>query len=334
VTFSLSAPKAREVRLEGTFNFWNRQPQDTIILNKDKNGKHEITLYLGEGQWLYRFRVDEKWMIDENNPHKAECENGQYNSILYHRKLIPESQYFSDFKHGNVTQITFTSDILGEQSPVVIYTPPEYTVNTTYPVLFMLHGWGQPPTEWVEAVKIQNYMDNLIAADQIEPFLIVMPSGNTSSFMGTVEHYIIDELYPYIVENYSIIQAKDATAVSGGSMGGLGALHLAYHHQDIFGLSVPLCMSCIRGVCSYDDYKRLYSGDITFQISLYIGAKDEFGFIQNHKNFVKYLEQRDINVTSHIITSDLHKRDGHSVRFYRYILPDVLTEISDFFRKS
>ena len=48
--------------------------------------------------------------------------------------------------HGTMTTITYPSKTVGTNRKAVIYTPPGYSKNKKYPVLYLLHGIGGDET--------------------------------------------------------------------------------------------------------------------------------------------------------------------------------------------
>ena len=62
----------------------------------------------------------------------------------------------------------------------LIYTPPDYDTNlkARYPVLYLLHGWGENELGWTFQGHVDQIMDNLIAAGKAKPMLIVMDNLN------------------------------------------------------------------------------------------------------------------------------------------------------------
>ena len=52
-----------------------------------------------------------------------------------------------------------------------VYTPPDYDTNTKmkYPVLYLLHGWGENEQGWHDQGHIDVIMDNLIAEKRPGP---------------------------------------------------------------------------------------------------------------------------------------------------------------------
>lgn len=83
--FSLSGfKKAYKVIVTGTFNDWN--PSGYTM---QRNGeKWELNIYLPPGKHLYKFIVDDQWMIDPGNPHWEQNEHNTGNSILWMESRI------------------------------------------------------------------------------------------------------------------------------------------------------------------------------------------------------------------------------------------------------
>ena len=61
-----------------------------------------------------------------------------------------------------------------------VYTPPDYDANTKtkYPVLYLLHGWGENEQGWHAQGHVDVIMDNLIAEKKAKPMIIVMDNLN------------------------------------------------------------------------------------------------------------------------------------------------------------
>jgi enterochelin esterase-like enzyme len=70
-----------------------------------------------------------------------------------------------------------------------VYTPPGYSKDKKYPVLYLLHGIGGNEThEWSGMGRNQGHvavvLDNLIADKKIEPMIVVLPNGNATATTG------------------------------------------------------------------------------------------------------------------------------------------------------
>jgi enterochelin esterase family protein len=89
----------------------------------------------------------------------------------YHAKDVP---------HGHVSEQWYFSKVTGKWRRCFVYTPPEYGTNakTRYPVLYLLHGWGEDETGWYTQGHVDFIMDNLIAVGKAKPMIIVMDNLN------------------------------------------------------------------------------------------------------------------------------------------------------------
>jgi S-formylglutathione hydrolase FrmB len=126
---------------------------------------------------------------------------------------------------------------MDKQIKAVVVTPSGYSEkNTEFPVVYLLHGYSGNYSDWITKVpEIQIYADRF-------NLIIVCPDGNFDSWymdspeMPDVnyETYVSRELVDWIDQHYNTIKDKKGRAITGLSMGGHGALYLAFKHQDIF----------------------------------------------------------------------------------------------------
>ena len=129
-----------------------------------------------------------------------------------------------------------------------IYLPPCYnkTATVRYPLLIMLHGQAATNEQWLE-LGLTSAADELIAKKEIDPLIIVMPFEVTwtpgpdeSSF----DEALIEDVLPYIYENYTVCPLRTCHAIGGLSRGGNWAVHLGFAYPELFGIvgahSTPL----------------------------------------------------------------------------------------------
>ena len=83
----------------------------------------------------------------------------------------------NNISHGKLEMIQYDSKTVGATRNMNVYTPPGYSTERQYPVLYLLHGIGGDETEWQRACKPEVILDNLIADGTAEPMIIVMPNG-------------------------------------------------------------------------------------------------------------------------------------------------------------
>lgn len=158
---------------------------------------------------------------------------------------------------GQMHQIPFESDCL-KNNPLndsfirnlIIYLPPHYeNKKEDYPVLFLLNGFGGKNISFLNqeafSESIEQRLNRLILAQQIQPMIVVMPDCFTyyggsqyrnSAAMGDYETHLIQEIVPYIKSNYRVKQNSKYWAISGKSSGGYGAITLAMKYPDCFGV--------------------------------------------------------------------------------------------------
>jgi len=322
--FSVKAANAKQVYLAGEMTDWQG---DVLKMKKGADGVWRLPLYLKKGAWQYKFVIDGEWTYDKANSVTTDDGFEGYNSIIVLGEENRDAKVTANIPHGNVEKINIQSKALGIISPFMVYLPPGYSQNAeqSYPVLFLLHGYGNNEEQWTRDGKIQNFMDNYLHEGSIQPFIIVMPFGETSYYQGKYETHIMNEVMGYVDTHYRVQAGKASTAISGMSMGGFGAFYLAHRHQDIFGLSVP-----ISGFFNMSLYPALSAdGKITMdsELHLYCGTDDTTSFASNQA-MVKRLTENDVHFTYQTAAG------GHTWRYWNSISKEFLKVVSDYFNKS
>jgi len=119
----------------------------------------------------------------------------------------------------------------------VIIRPDDYSASRKFPVLYLLHGFSGNYSDWVLKVpNVKKLADNY-------HIIIVCPDGGFASWYfdspvskdSQYETYISKELVHYIDGKYSTIADRSGRAITGLSMGGHGALYLAFKHLELYG---------------------------------------------------------------------------------------------------
>lgn len=119
----------------------------------------------------------------------------------------------------------------------VVIRPDDYNDAKELPVLYLLHGYSGNYAAWVNGAK------GLEKAADLYQLIIVCPDGGYGSWYWDspvdpnfqYETYVSKELVAWVDGKYKTIRSPKGRAITGLSMGGHGALFLAFRHQDVFG---------------------------------------------------------------------------------------------------
>jgi pimeloyl-ACP methyl ester carboxylesterase len=153
----------------------------------------------------------------------------------------------------SVTSPGLAGNVLGDATVrrVLVYLPPSYRNESArrYPVLYLLHGVTSVPDEWVDGsyqgLDLRIALDSLVQAGTIPEFIVVMPDANNrlqadwyanSPVMGNWQDFIVRDVVAHIDERYRTEARFTRRALVGHSMGGFGALAIAFTHPDVFTL--------------------------------------------------------------------------------------------------
>jgi len=137
---------------------------------------------------------------------------------------------------------TVPSKTLGHPVAYCAILPPSYDADAKrrYPVLYFLHGLGENEQLLLNSGGM-NLVDDLWEQKELGEFVIVTPAAGRSFYInardGNVryEDFFVREFIPAIESRYRLSASRGARGISGVSMGGYGALHLALAHPELFG---------------------------------------------------------------------------------------------------
>ncbi len=139
--------------------------------------------------------------------------------------------------HGDVETLSYPTTDYGDQR-VTVYTPPGYSEDGEYPVLYLHHGIGGNETAWITSEgNADNVMDYLYSEDLAVPMIVVMPDGNTRGAgdgFRAHEDVLLNDLIPWVEENYAAVSDADWRAIAGLSMGGGQTVTFGFPHSDVF----------------------------------------------------------------------------------------------------
>lgn len=157
----------------------------------------------------------------------------------------PEGNYYrfnKNIPHGHIRSIHYWSEINGLERHINVYVPAEYEDNPykKYPVLYLVHGWGEDENGWSVQGHMANIMDGLIESGTAVPMIVVMPSGDikTNSEVreasGDVTDIYVQNLIPYIDKTFRTYTDKEHRAMAGLSRGGFQTCRTVFPNMDKF----------------------------------------------------------------------------------------------------
>ncbi|OUO53537.1 esterase [Parabacteroides sp. An277] len=260
--------------------------------------------------------------------------------------------------------LSFQSNKLGKEVRYSIYLPDGYDHSTRkYPVLYLLHGWSDNETSWVQMGEVQRIADEAIASHRAAEMIIVMPdAGETwyvNSYDGRVpyEDMFFEELIPYIEKTYRARADREYRAIAGLSMGGYGSFLYTLHHPDMFTACAPLsaaiytdeqmqkALNTTRGTLfdsifgkgnltehwrtnSVLDLLNTLDAEKPWRVAYYLDCGDEDYLLHGNNIAHEILQEKNIK-------HELRVRDGgHTWTYWRTALPSVLEFVSVRFRRS
>jgi enterochelin esterase-like enzyme len=152
-------------------------------------------------------------------------------------------------KRGKIDSVNYESKTVGTTRRLLIYTPPGFSKNHKYPVLYLLHGIGGDEKEWLNGAKPQLIFDNLYAEKKMQPMIVVMPNGRAMKddravgnmfdsakvqAFANFEKDLLNDVIPFIENNYPVREDREHRAIAGLSMGGGQSLNFGLGNLDKF----------------------------------------------------------------------------------------------------
>lgn len=221
-TFSLEAPKAKQVSYAGDLVGWGAPHKMT-----KKGTTWVVSFDVPDASRLeYKFIVDNNWIIDPKNPKTVDNGVGGVNSVWTGPKYKANLRYERAPKHPMKRS---TVNVGGRQ--IILFVPSGPKPNL--PLLV----YGDGPN-YEKYGHIQNVLENLVEAGKAKPAVIVLvPPMDRMTEYGRAwkayGHYLLDTVLPAVRKNVPVASGKAKDVILGGSsMGGLISLRLAEEFPD------------------------------------------------------------------------------------------------------
>lgn len=243
VTFRLKAPKAQEVKLAGVALLTGLgKGNEQIPFTKGEDGIWTLTVGpLRPNMYAYHLNIDGVQVADPNNTYAAFTAMPPYSQLVVHGDG-PAYYDAKDVPHGNVTRHVYHSTVTQGEREMYVYTPPGYDPNKKYPVLYLLGGSGELPSNWIYDGRVNFIMDNLLAEGKAKPMIIAIPNNqvihrnhpkHTELTFDIFEKEMRAHVIPLVDKSYSTIQTPHGRAISGLSMGGRHSMFVGLGSLDL-----------------------------------------------------------------------------------------------------
>src|SRR5579862_7986505 len=146
------------------------------------------------------------------------------------------------WSQGRIDCDAIKSRILAQPVHYCVMLPASYdsAAPRRYPVLYFLHGLGENE-QMLFKIGGWNTVEDQQQKHAIGEFLVVTPEARASFYVNSADgkvrytDFFVQEFIPYIEGRYRIRHEREARGISGISMGGYGAFHLAFGHPELFG---------------------------------------------------------------------------------------------------
>lgn len=287
----------------------------------------------GDSKSLYMFIVNEKegqawdeldFRMDPFNNNKYVCIDDEKNPDNYYL-LCKEESYviLPNFEEKNWTIENdnvpkgkielieeFESKILNNKRRIWIYTPAGYNENAENMGLALFNdGW-----EYVHITKVITTFDNLIAEKKIPPMCAVFIESNEDrneelTCSEKFSCFVMNELLPWVKENYNIDNNASKNLIAGFSYGGLTAAFIAFKYPEVFSNVLSQSGGMFWNQEDDENKKGLV-------LSMYEnGSKQPIDFYVTFGEFEKEFER---NYQANLDFYDILRNKGYNVEYKEF----------------
>ncbi|HTP67834.1 MAG TPA: alpha/beta hydrolase-fold protein [Dongiaceae bacterium] len=142
---------------------------------------------------------------------------------------------------GRVECNSLPSKILARSIRYCVVLPASFDQQKSrqFPVLYFLHGLGDDEQTFIHSGAF-NLVEDMREKGELSDFLIATPEGDATFYINAkdgktrYEDFLLQEFFPVIEKRYRVASGRAHRAIAGISMGGYGALHLAFTHPQLF----------------------------------------------------------------------------------------------------
>jgi S-formylglutathione hydrolase len=140
---------------------------------------------------------------------------------------------------AQIVTATLASDLVPSPAKISVLLPPGYDENSsaTYPFVYLLHG-GNGDNGFL--ATMQPVVERAWSMRHLGHAVVVTPDADRSFYLDyrdgsqRWETFLIGEMLTYVRQHWRVRPDRAATAIAGISMGGMGALRIAFKHPQLF----------------------------------------------------------------------------------------------------
>ena len=255
---------------------------------------------------------------------------------------------------AEVRQGTFASAALGREVSYLVDLPASYAAGSRkYPVVYALHGLFEGSGFW-ERRGLAGALATLRATNELPELIVVAVDGGNSFFVnapgGRYEDMVAQDLVAHVETTYRAVPGRAGRAFLGVSMGGYGALHIAFAHPALVKAVATHSAMLLEAIPTAAQgarrgqmaaFNQVFGDPINAELwnrndplalartldpkqapALYLdcGAEDRYGLATGHRDLHKILEERGVSHTLELPPGDhgyefVRTRIERSLRF-------------------
>ncbi|MBU0507347.1 T9SS type A sorting domain-containing protein [bacterium] len=314
---------AQQVTVPGDANNWNPNsyPMNTV---SGTDFWYHSRGFESDARLDYKFVLNgSTWILDPRNPYTVVGGYGPNSELrMPDYAMPPEIEYRPEIPHGALRDTMFYSTNLGNTRRVRVYTPPDYNGSEDSFGIILFHDG----LEYIALASANNVLDYLIWQQRIAPVIAVFvpPVNRTGEYAGNLKEefgaFIVDELMPWVDEEFRTLSNLSQRATLGASNGGNIALWLGLHHGEVFGRIAAQSSNVETEISS-----AIQSGpQLPLEFYLDLGTYDIPVLIPLVRNFVSILDGRGYTYEYH----EYH--EGHSWGNWRAHMDNALERFFPF----
>ena len=259
VMFRLNAPQAQNVQIDLCGLKYDMQ--------KSAEGTWTVTTKPQVPGFHYYFLiVDGVSVSDPASQTFYGC--GRWSSAIEIKESETGDFEVQDVPRGEVRTVYYFSQVDNSWRPLMIYTPAGYNESKQdYPVVYIQHGGGEDHRGWMEQGRTAQIMDNLIAAGKAVPMIVVSSNSNVHARNGgfgggyswqgmqNFRSELIENVIPFVEQNYRVKKDRKSRAMCGLSMGGGQSFYIGLRDPEVFanvGVFSTGMFGGIQGASNFD----------------------------------------------------------------------------------